>query len=51
MMIEAWINRMIGDASKLIIGVKEIYGKAIEQIQEISKELENSKEQKSTGKK
>ena len=29
MMIEAWIKRMIEDASKLIIGVKEIYGKAI----------------------
>ena len=39
---------MIEDASKLITGVKEIYGKAIEQIQEISKELENSKEQKFT---
>lgn len=44
MMIEAWINRMIEVSSKLIIGVKEIYGKAIEQIEEISRDLENSKE-------
>ena len=39
---------MIEDALKLITGVKEIYGKAIKQIEEISKELENSKEHKST---
>ena len=40
-MIKAWINRMIEDASKLI---NEVYRKAIERIEEIPIELENSKE-------
>ena len=51
MMIKAWINKMIEDALKLITRVKEIYGEAIKQVQEISKEVESSKEQKVTSQK
>ena len=48
MMIKAWIKKMIEDALKLITRVKEIYGEAIKQVQEMSKELESKKEKRVT---
>ena len=48
MIIEPWINRMIENASKFINEAKEICGKIIVQAQEMSKELEINKEQKSS---
>ena len=50
MMVEVWIDRMIEDASKFINRENDICGKIIVHVQEMYKELQISKEQKTSQK-